>query len=74
MNTGRRRDKIPCASALKRSNLLGHGKLPFGMTLSIPIRSRLGGNKKTIVTRSVAIRWTMRASRKRRSHHIRGRE
>jgi hypothetical protein len=38
-NTGRRRNKIPSASALKRSNLLGHGKLPFRMTLSIPIRS-----------------------------------
>jgi hypothetical protein len=39
-NTGRRRDKIPSASALKRSNLLSHGKLPFGMYLSIPIRSQ----------------------------------
>jgi hypothetical protein len=29
-NIGRRRDKIPSASALKRSNLLGHGKLPLG--------------------------------------------
>jgi hypothetical protein len=34
MNTGRRRDKIPGDSALKRSNLLGHGKLPFGMTFA----------------------------------------
>jgi hypothetical protein len=72
-NTGRRRDKIPGASALKRSNLLGHGKLPFGMTLSIPIRSRLKGNRKTIVTRRVAIRWTMMARRKRRRQLIRGR-
>jgi hypothetical protein len=73
MNTERRRDKIPSASALKRSNLLGYGKLPFGMSLSIPIRSRLEGNRKTIVTRRVAIRWTMLASRKMRSHLIRGR-
>jgi hypothetical protein len=51
-NTGRRRDKIPSASALKRSNLLSHGKLPFRISLSIPIRSRLEGNRQTIVTRS----------------------
>jgi hypothetical protein len=43
------------------------------MALSIPIRSRLKGNRKTIVTRGVAIRWTTLASRKRRSHLIRGR-
>jgi hypothetical protein len=72
MNTGRRRDKTPSASALKRSNLLGHGKPPFGMALSIPIRSRLEGNRKTIVTRRVAIRWTTVASRKKRGHLIRG--
>jgi hypothetical protein len=73
MNTGRRRDKIPGASALKRNNLLSHGKLPFGMALSISIRSRLEGNRKTIVTRRVAIRGATLASRKRRSHLIRGR-
>jgi hypothetical protein len=39
----------------------------------IPIRSRLTGNRKTIVTRRVAIKWTKMASRKRRSHLIRGR-
>jgi hypothetical protein len=72
-NTGRRRDKIPSVSALKRNNLLGHGKLPFGMSLSIPIRSRLEGNINTIVTRRVAIRWTALASRKRRGHLSRGR-
>jgi hypothetical protein len=72
-NTGRRRDKIPSASALKRNNLLGHGKLPFGMTLSIPIRSRLKGNKKTILTRRVTIRWMTIARRKRRRQLIRGR-
>jgi hypothetical protein len=72
-NTGRRRDKIPSASALKRSNLLGHGKLPFGMALSILVRSRLEGNRKTIVTRRVAIRGTTLMSRKRRSHLSRGR-
>jgi hypothetical protein len=49
MNTGRRRDKIPCASALKSSNLFGHGKLPSGMTSNIPIRTRLKDNRKTIV-------------------------
>jgi hypothetical protein len=53
-NTGRWRDKIPSASALKRSNLLGHGKLPFGMALSIPVRSRLEGNRKTILTKRVS--------------------
>jgi hypothetical protein len=72
-NTGRRRDKIPSASALKRNNLLGHGKLPFGMSLGIPIRGRLEGNRKTIVARRVAIRWTTLASRKRRGHLIRRR-
>jgi hypothetical protein len=72
-NTGRRRDKIPSASALKRSNLLGHGKLPFRMTLSIPIRSRLKGNRKTILTRRVTISWTTTARRKRRRQLIRGR-
>jgi hypothetical protein len=72
-NTWRRRDKIPGASALKRSNILGHGKLPFEMALNIPIRSRFMGNRKTIVTRRVAIRWMMMASSRRRSHLIRGR-
>jgi hypothetical protein len=43
------------------------------MSLSIPIRSRLEGNRKTIVTRRVAIRRTTLASGKRRSHLIRGR-
>jgi hypothetical protein len=72
-NTGRRRDKIPSASALKRSNLLDHGKLPFGMMLSIPIRSRLEGNRKTVLTRRVTIRWTTLTSRKMRGNLIRGR-
>jgi hypothetical protein len=54
-NIGRGRDKIPGASALKRSNLLSHSKLPFRMMLSIPIRSRLGGNRKTILTRRVTV-------------------
>jgi hypothetical protein len=71
MNTGRRRNKIPSASALKHSNLLGHGKLPFGMTLSIPIGSRLEGNRKTVLTRRVTIRWTTLTSRKRRGNLIR---
>jgi hypothetical protein len=69
-NTGRTRNKIPSASALKRSNLLGHGKLPFGMTLSNPIRSRLEGNRKTVLTRRVTIRWTTLMSRKRRGNLI----
>jgi hypothetical protein len=73
MNTGRRRNKIPSASALKRNNLLGHGKLPFGMTLSVPIRSWLEGNRKTVLTRRVTIRWTTLMSRKRRGNLIRGR-
>jgi hypothetical protein len=34
MNTGRRRDKIPSASAFKRSNLLGHGELQLGQNTS----------------------------------------
>jgi hypothetical protein len=72
-NTMRRRNKIPSASALKHSNLLGHGKLPFGMTLSIPIRSRLEGNRKTILTRRVTTRWTTLTSRKRRGNLIRKR-
>jgi hypothetical protein len=42
---------------LKRSNLLGHGKLPFGMTLNIPIRSRIKDDRKAIVTRRVVIGW-----------------
>jgi hypothetical protein len=70
-NTGRRRNKIPSASVLKRSNLLGHGKLLFRMMLSIPIRSRLEGNRKTILTRRVMIRWMMLTSRKRRGNLIR---
>jgi hypothetical protein len=72
-NTGRGRDKIPGASALKRSNLLSHGKLPFRMTLSIPIRSWLEGNRKTVLTRRVTLRWTMMTSRKRRGNLIRRR-
>jgi hypothetical protein len=72
-NTGRRRDKIPSASVLKRSNLLSHGKLPFGMTLSISIRNQLEVNRKTVLTRRVTIRWTTLMSRKRRGNLIRGR-
>jgi hypothetical protein len=72
-NTGRGRDKIPGASALKRSNLLSHGKLPFRMMLSIPIKSRLEGNGKTVLTRRVTIRWTLMTSRKRRGNLIRRR-
>jgi hypothetical protein len=73
MNTGRGRDKIPGASALKHNNLLSHGKLPFRMTLSIPIRSRLKGNGKTVLTRRVTIRWTTMTSRKRSGNLIRRR-
>jgi hypothetical protein len=58
--------------AFKRINLLCHGKLPFRIIRIIPIRSRLKGNRKTIVTRRVAIRWTTMASKNRRSHVIRG--
>jgi hypothetical protein len=72
-NTGRGRDKIPGASALKSNNLLGRGKLPFGMTLNIPIRSRLKSNIKTILTRRVTIWWTTMTSRKRRGNLIRRR-
>jgi hypothetical protein len=43
------------------------------MTLSIPIRSRLEGNRKTVLTRRVTIRWTMLTSRKRRGNLIRRR-
>jgi hypothetical protein len=68
---GGRRNKIPSASVLKHSNLLGHGKLPFEMTLNIPIRSRLEGNRKTVLTRRVTIRWTTLTSRKRRGNLIR---
>jgi hypothetical protein len=73
MNTGRGRDKIPGASALKRINILSHGKLPFGVTLSILIRSRLEGNRKIVLTRRVTIRWTTMTSRKRRGNLIRRR-
>jgi hypothetical protein len=72
-NTGRRRNEIPSASALKRNNLLGHVKLPFRMMLSIPIRSRLEGNRKTVLTRRVTFRWTTLTSRKRRGNLIRRR-
>jgi hypothetical protein len=72
-NTRRRRNKIPSASALKRSNLLGHSKMPFGMTLSIPIKSRLKGNRKTVLTRRVTIRWMTLTSRKRKGNLIRRR-
>jgi hypothetical protein len=43
------------------------------MTLSIPIRSRLEGNRKTVLTRRVTIRWTTLTSRKRRGNLIRRR-
>jgi hypothetical protein len=72
-NTGRRRNKIPSASTLNCSNLLGHGKLPFGVTFSIPIRSRLEGNRKTVLTRRVTMRWTTLTSRKRRGNLVRRR-
>jgi hypothetical protein len=43
------------------------------MTLSIPIRSRLEGNRKTVLTRRVMIRGTTMMSRKRRGNLIRRR-
>jgi hypothetical protein len=43
------------------------------MTLSIPIRSQLEGNRKTILTRRVTIRWTTLTSRKRRGNLIKRR-
>jgi hypothetical protein len=55
-NTKRRRHKIPGAHTLMHNKLLVHGKLPFGMTHNIPIRSRLKRNRETIVTRRIAIR------------------
>jgi hypothetical protein len=55
-NTERRRHKIPGAHTFMRSKLLSHGKLPFGMTHYIPIRSRLKRNRETIVTRRTSIR------------------
>jgi hypothetical protein len=73
-NTGRGRDKILGASALKRSNLLSHSKLSFRMTLSIPIRSWLRGNRKTVLTRRVTVWSTTRTShQKRRGKLIRRR-
>jgi hypothetical protein len=73
MNTERGRNKIPGASALKHSNLLSHGKLPFKMTLSIPIRSRLGGNRKTVLTRRVMVWGTTLTNRTSRGKLISGR-
>jgi hypothetical protein len=72
-NTGRERNKIPGASALKRSNLLRHGKLPFRMTLSILIRSQLGGNRKTVLTRRVTVWGTTLMNRMSRGMLISGR-
>jgi hypothetical protein len=72
-NTERRRHKIPGASALKHNKSPRAWKVTFGIMLSIPIRSQLKGNRKTIVTRRVAIRWTMMAIRKRRIQLIKGR-
>jgi hypothetical protein len=69
-NTGRGRNKIPGASALKRSNLLSHGKLPFRMMLSIPIRSQLGGNRKTVLTRRVTVWGTTLTNRTSRGKLI----
>jgi hypothetical protein len=44
------------------------------MTLSIPIRSRLEGNRETVLTRRVTIRWTMKMiHRKRRGKLVRRR-
>src|SRR3954465_6534240 len=73
-NTGRGRNKIPGASALKRSNLLSHGQLPFMMMLIIPIRSRLGGNRNTILTRRVTVGGTTLTNRTSRGKIIRGRQ
>jgi hypothetical protein len=43
------------------------------MMLSILIRSRLEGNRKTVLTRRVTIRWTTLISRKMRGNLIRRR-
>jgi hypothetical protein len=72
-NTRRGRNKIPGASALKRINLLGHVKLPFRMMVSIPIRSRLRGNRKTVLTRRVTVWGTTLMNRTSRGKLISGR-
>jgi hypothetical protein len=40
-NTGRKRNELPRASALKRNNLLSHSELPFRMNNCLTISSRL---------------------------------
>jgi hypothetical protein len=55
-NTGRRGNKVPCASALKCSNLLSHRKLPLRLSHGIPIGGGLNSSRKTVLGRRIASR------------------
>lgn len=57
MNTGRKKNQIPCARSLKGSKLFGHRKLPFRLSQGIPIVSELSNNKETAPIRRIVIRW-----------------
>jgi hypothetical protein len=72
-NTGRKGNQIPRASALKRSNLLGHRKLPFRLSHGIPIGSGLSNSRETVPVRRIAIRWGARPSTKVVNRGRRGR-
>src|SRR3990170_220329 len=72
-NTRRRGNQIPHASALKRSNLLGHRKLPFRLSHGSPIGSGLNNGRETVPVRRIAIRWGERPSTKVVNRGRRGR-
>ena len=73
MNTRRKGNQIPHASALKGSNLLGHRKLLFKLSHGSPIGSGLSNNRKTIPVRRIAIRWGARSNTEVMNRWRRGR-
>src|SRR4051812_11470489 len=47
-NLSRKRNNLPRAGALKRSNLLGHGELPLRMDNSLMVSGRLRNSQDTV--------------------------
>jgi len=54
-NLRRKRNNLPRAGALKRSNLLSHGKLPLRMDNSLTVSGRLRNGQDTVGSRIIRI-------------------
>ena len=62
-NLRRKRNNLPCASALKRNNLLSHAELPLRMDNSLTVIGRLRNGLDTIGSRISRIYYFRRRTR-----------